>query len=458
LAKDFARIGIGARHITGYSKNRDEILQTFRAGDLQVITNFGVLTEGFDDPSIECVLLARPTTSPLVYSQCLGRGLRSHPGKKQCTVIDIIDRTTHKLQYNAYEAAGFKAGWTPSGKDPLREAKAISRIKVVDPAIFLKIKNALSLEETQTRLMSLPEGKVISGLDGGPLLRYEMTKDKKLPPGRIALDRILDISKQLGLEPFGVRVSKDNTILRLATSDREKIPTFFDWHIKNATGTRPEIIYVTDDKVIVNEPYGEQLKDQNPKGRLLELVAARKVDKIDIRVSEAGSGFEAQGTVWLWDGFNTTSTYRSRTKKKHAEQGAAQGLFEFLSDIFDLSVAPKEEVKSPPAVSSDPRIKLNEMVQRKILLGFGYEEAGRSGADHEPIFHTRAWVDMPGPKRQLGPKAEAKSKKDAQAKAAALLYDAISHLDVKPEAGPIIKPVNKKPIQERMQMLREGTI
>lgn len=58
-----------------------------------------------DDPSIECVLLARPTTSPLVYNQCLGRGLRPASNKTHCTVIDIIDRSTHQLQYGASQLA-----------------------------------------------------------------------------------------------------------------------------------------------------------------------------------------------------------------------------------------------------------------------------------------------------------------------------------------------------------------
>ncbi|HYX36920.1 MAG TPA: helicase-related protein [Oligoflexus sp.] len=257
LAKDFSRAGIGARHITGYTKNRDEILEAFRSGDLQVITNFGVLTEGFDDPSIECVLLARPTTSPLVYSQCLGRGLRSHPGKSLCTVIDIIDRTTHQLQYSVYEAAGFKAGWTPSGKDPLREAKAIAKIRVTDPAVFLRIKNALSLAETQQILMNLPEDKVLTGLDGGPNLRYETEAENGQVKSEEALSRIFAISNQLTIDLCGMECEKGRLTIYLPASERDRIPSFFDWHIKNATGIRPELIYSSDEKVLIDELHGE---------------------------------------------------------------------------------------------------------------------------------------------------------------------------------------------------------
>lgn len=113
--------------LDGRTKNREEILERFRRGDVDLLLNYGVLTEGFDDPGIQCVLLARPTTSPLVYNQCLGRGLRPAPNKTYCTVIDIIDRSTHQLQYGASELADLPRGWSSRGRDPFRESRAISR-------------------------------------------------------------------------------------------------------------------------------------------------------------------------------------------------------------------------------------------------------------------------------------------------------------------------------------------
>eukprot|EP00967_Tisochrysis_lutea_P111327 scaffold174951_cov20-Tisochrysis_lutea.AAC.1 len=49
-------------------------------GFLKVLTNVGILTEGYDDTSISCVLMTKPTTSTGLYTQCVGRGLRPHPG------------------------------------------------------------------------------------------------------------------------------------------------------------------------------------------------------------------------------------------------------------------------------------------------------------------------------------------------------------------------------------------
>lgn len=57
-----------------------------------MITNCQILTEGFDEPSISCILMARPTASRVLYTQCLGRGLRLAPGKEDCLIIDFTDR------------------------------------------------------------------------------------------------------------------------------------------------------------------------------------------------------------------------------------------------------------------------------------------------------------------------------------------------------------------------------
>jgi superfamily II DNA or RNA helicase len=59
LAADFRAIGVTAEAIDGKTRERHELLERFKAGSLQVLTNYGVLTEGFDEPSVSCVLMAR---------------------------------------------------------------------------------------------------------------------------------------------------------------------------------------------------------------------------------------------------------------------------------------------------------------------------------------------------------------------------------------------------------------
>jgi DNA repair protein RadD len=67
---------------------RDAILKRLADGDITVVTNCMVLTEGFDLPALGCIVLARPTKSMGLYRQMVGRGLRPSPGKTNCLVLD----------------------------------------------------------------------------------------------------------------------------------------------------------------------------------------------------------------------------------------------------------------------------------------------------------------------------------------------------------------------------------
>ena len=60
-----------------------------RPGELKYLCNVNVLTTGFDAPHIDCVALVRPTMSPGLYYQMVGRGFRLHPGKEDCLVLDF---------------------------------------------------------------------------------------------------------------------------------------------------------------------------------------------------------------------------------------------------------------------------------------------------------------------------------------------------------------------------------
>jgi DNA repair protein RadD len=71
------------------STERDELVAAFKAGDLKYLVNVNVLTMGFDAPNIDCVAMVRPTLSPGLYYQMVGRGFRLHEGKKDCLVLDF---------------------------------------------------------------------------------------------------------------------------------------------------------------------------------------------------------------------------------------------------------------------------------------------------------------------------------------------------------------------------------
>lgn len=71
------------------TRERDALLDRFKAGELKYLANVNVLTTGFDAPGIDCVAMLRPTLSPGLYYQMVGRGFRLHPDKTDCLVLDF---------------------------------------------------------------------------------------------------------------------------------------------------------------------------------------------------------------------------------------------------------------------------------------------------------------------------------------------------------------------------------
>ena len=90
LADSFVEAGIAAEHVDGStpSAERDRILVRLASGTTTVVCNCRVLTEGFDLPDIQCLILARPTRQLGRYRQMVGRGLRPAEGKSTLTVLD----------------------------------------------------------------------------------------------------------------------------------------------------------------------------------------------------------------------------------------------------------------------------------------------------------------------------------------------------------------------------------
>ena len=95
MANTFASAGITAKAVWGAmgAEERRDALDSFRQGRTSTLTNCGVLTEGFDEPSVDCVIMARPTRSRLLYAQMIGRGTRPHPHKHNLLVIDVVDNS-----------------------------------------------------------------------------------------------------------------------------------------------------------------------------------------------------------------------------------------------------------------------------------------------------------------------------------------------------------------------------
>ena len=96
IAEAFQAAGVAAEALDGTTDldERRGILERLHTGRTMVVCNCAVLTEGFDEPSIDCIVIARPTKSRPLYVQMIGRGTRTWPGKADCLVIDLVGSTT----------------------------------------------------------------------------------------------------------------------------------------------------------------------------------------------------------------------------------------------------------------------------------------------------------------------------------------------------------------------------
>ena len=92
--------GVRAESLDGTTPpdERRAILARLRSGATSVVANCGVLTEGFDEPRVSCVIVARPTRSRGLYAQMVGRAARLYPGKTHATILDVVGSTReHQL-------------------------------------------------------------------------------------------------------------------------------------------------------------------------------------------------------------------------------------------------------------------------------------------------------------------------------------------------------------------------
>lgn len=83
-------VGLSAAEVNGNSDNRSEVLADFENGRYDVLCNSMLLTEGWDCPSVDCIVILRPTKVRSLYQQMVGRGMRLSPGKENLLLLDFL--------------------------------------------------------------------------------------------------------------------------------------------------------------------------------------------------------------------------------------------------------------------------------------------------------------------------------------------------------------------------------
>ena len=219
LCRALNAIGVPAGLVHGQMRPEDRarVLVDFRLGRLQVLTNVGVLTEGFDDPGVSCVAMARPTRSAGLYAQCVGRGTRLAGGKTDCLVLDFVDLSDLTLE-TLPSLVGLPRDLDLQGAD-LREAgRDLAALYDRFPGFEVE-PGSITLPEIQRRAAAFdplgvavdPEVRAVSGnawhsLGSRGLVLHACWGDAAARKGRVAQVLVLDQGGRPGARRWSVSV------------------------------------------------------------------------------------------------------------------------------------------------------------------------------------------------------------------------------------------------------------
>ncbi|MBI4382366.1 MAG: hypothetical protein HY574_14405 [candidate division NC10 bacterium] len=213
------RAGIEALDLTG-RLNRDERkarLQAFRKGHIPVLTSMSILTEGYDDPPLDCLILARPTKSPLLIEQRIGRITRISPGKTDSLILDVVDVSRrHKLQTVA-SLFGLPSRLNLKGRSATETAeqveRALSRHPALQPELFATVEQLLA--EAERMSLTIREVELVPHLSPEVLREADLAWIR-LPSMEYALPlagRVQIRVRENLLEQWEVVVLPDQTVL-----------------------------------------------------------------------------------------------------------------------------------------------------------------------------------------------------------------------------------------------------
>ncbi len=256
MAEAFNRYKPGsARAVDGETPTdeRRETLRAHRANEFQYLVNVGVLTEGYDDPGLACIAMARPTKSRALYTQCIGRGLRTYPDKADCLVLDFVGASGRHRLISAVDILGGK--FSDAEVKQAKDIAAKEPGKRVDEALIEARRKLVEQErqaEAARRMAARAEVQFRSS-EVNPFGVLRMAPPASAPEhgGRPATDKQLEALKGFGVDlPRGVTFEQakrllDNVFVRrqkgLASYKQVRVLGKYQVdavHMKNATAGR----------------------------------------------------------------------------------------------------------------------------------------------------------------------------------------------------------------------------
>lgn len=154
VALSFQQSKIETELILGETSEEDRrnIFARFKSSQTKVLVNVGVLTEGFDEPSVETIILARPTRSTLLYTQIVGRGTRLYEGKQHCAVLDISDTTKGKKPVGLPSLLGLPPDFDLNGQDLIEVANSYKKLQDYCPGEAVRVLNPDDIQIAYQRI------------------------------------------------------------------------------------------------------------------------------------------------------------------------------------------------------------------------------------------------------------------------------------------------------------------
>ena len=194
MTKAFNDAGIVSACITSNTDKFERVrtLKAFTDGYIQVLNNCGVLTTGFDEPSIQCVIMNRATKSLVLFLQCLGRGSRLYPNKNEFLVLDF------GMNHDQHGMWSEPRNWElkpPKKKKDKTEVAPVKSCPSCESLLFASARKCRyceyeypveekeladgSMIEVTPKVPSDLVGKAISELNLGELVALQMSKKYK---------------------------------------------------------------------------------------------------------------------------------------------------------------------------------------------------------------------------------------------------------------------------------------
>jgi ATP-dependent helicase IRC3 len=243
LADAFVGRGIDAAAVWGDDPLRKEKLEWHRATAGSVLVNADLLIEGYNDPSISCIVLAAPTASSVKFEQMCGRSTRLFPGKVDSIILDMVDTSGGHSLCTLPTLMGLPANLDMCGESLSDTCKLIEDLQAENPSIdFTKLKTVDGIQQfiTEVNLFEIrfPEEVEANSdftwskaIDGGYIMRVPLLKNDSTgaKPGLVRIHQNLldkwDIDGYINQRAFhGERASVEEAFAVADQQIRERAP------------------------------------------------------------------------------------------------------------------------------------------------------------------------------------------------------------------------------------------